>query len=204
MSRFQSILFAVELRLCYSIFSFVSMCYSPEVSFGTWFFGIICSVILSQQGKSYLFPLVVSQMQLIEGLRWIDAVDERILSVLGKLALFSQPVAALYESKRYWFILPYIVVQSISELLYGSRDLRFVVAKDGHFEWKWSFEPISLEAIPYWIGLTLGVYFLLPRELVAIFLGLLAYFYVNHGQYNTHGSLWCVWANLLWIYYMLR
>ena len=180
------------------------MCYSAEVSFGTWFFGIMCSIILAQQGKPYLFPLVVSQMQLVEGLRWIDALDERILSLLGKLALFAQPVAAFYEAKKYQFILPYIVIQSISEFLYGSRDLRFVVAEDGHFQWKWSFDPISLEGLPYWIGLILGASFLLPRELVTILLGLLAYFYMNHRQYHTYGSLWCVWVNIMWVYYILR
>lgn len=180
------------------------MCYSAEVSFGTWAFGMVCSFILSQQGKPYLFPFVVSQMQLVEGLRWIEAVDERILAVLGKLVLFAQPVAAFYEAKKYAFILPYIVVQAIVELLYGSRDLRFVVADDGHFAWKWSFDPASLEALPYWIGLVLGTYYLLPREVGAIMLGLLAYFYIYHAQYGTYASLWCVWVNLLWVYYMLR
>lgn len=180
------------------------MCYSAEVSFGTWAFGMACSFILAQQGKSFLFPFVVSQMQLVEGLRWIDAVDERILAVLGKLVLFAQPVAAFYESKQYAFILPYIAIQSIVEFLYGSHDLRFVVAEDGHFEWKWSSNPVSLEALPYWIGLVLGSYYLLPREVVVLMVGLLAYFYVNHAEYGTYGSLWCVWVNLLWVYYMLR
>lgn len=180
------------------------MCYSAEVSFGTWAFGMLCSFILSQQGKPFLFPFVVSQMQLVEGLRWIDAVDERILAVLGKLVLIAQPVAAFYEAKKYSFILPYVVIQAITELLYGSRDLRFVVAQDGHFNWKWSFNPASLEALPYWVGLVLGTYFILPREIGGLMLGLLAYFYINHVEYNTYGSLWCVWVNLLWVYYMLR
>ena len=180
------------------------MCYSAEVSFGTWVFGMACSLVLAQRGEFYPFPLVVTQMQLLEGLRWIDAVDERILSILGKLVLFAQPVAAFYQAKTYSFILPYIAIQTITELLYGSRDLRFVVGGDGHFEWKWNFDPISLEAIPYWIGLFLGTSFLLPRELSFLMLGLFAYFYINHSQYRTYGSLWCVWVNLLWVYYMVR
>jgi len=180
------------------------MCYSAEVSFGTWTFGMVCSYILSQQGKPYLFPFVVSQMQLVEGLRWIEAVDERVLSILGKLVLFAQPVTAFYEAKKYSFILPYIVIQSITELLYGSRDLRFVVAEDKHFSWKWNFNPASLEALPYWIGLVLGTYFLLPREVGGLMIALLAYFYIYHSQYGTYASLWCVWVNLLWVYYMLR
>lgn len=180
------------------------MCYSAEVSFGTWGFGMICAYILAQEGKAYLFPFVVSQMQLVEGVRWIGAVDERLLAVMGKLALFSQPIAAFYEAKRYSFILPYIVIQSITEILYGSRDLRFVVADDGHFAWKWNFDPISAPALPYWIGLVLGTYFLLPREVAALMIALLTYFYIYHSQYGTYGSLWCVWVNLLWVYYMLR
>lgn len=180
------------------------MCYSADVSFTTWVFGLACSLILAQQGKPYLFPLVVSQMQLVEGLRWSESMDERVLSIMGKLALFAQPVAAFYEAKKYSFILPYIVIQSITEFLYGSRDLRFVVADDGHFQWKWSFDPFSFEGLPYWIGLILGTYFLLPRELGLILAGLLAYFNVVHGQYHTHGSLWCTWVNIMWVYYMLR
>ena len=180
------------------------MCYSAEVSFGTWFFGIVCSILLHQQGKPYYVPLVTSQMQLVEGLRWIDAVDERILSVLGKLTLLAQPVAGFYEAKKYGFILPYIVIQSIGTLLYGSRDLRFVVAGDGHFEWKWGFDAISFEGLPYCIAFCMCLYFLYPIEVSVTLLGLLAYFYMNHCQYNTHGSLWCVWVNVLWVYYMLR
>lgn len=180
------------------------MCYSAEVSFGTWGFGMICSLILAQQGKYYAFPFVISQMQLIEGLRWIDAVDERILAVLGKLTLIAQPVAAFYEGKNYSFILPYLLVQSIAEFFYGSRDLRFVVAEDGHFTWKWSFDPISVNAIPYWVGLILGAYFILPFEMSALMLGLFVYFHIQHEKYETSGSLWCVWVNLLWMYYMLR
>ncbi len=173
------------------------MCYSAEVSFGTWAFWMASSFILSQQGKAYIFPFVVSQMQLVEGLRWINAIDERILAVLGKLVLFAQPVAAFYEAKKYSFILPYIAIQTIVEVLYGSRDLRFVVAEDGHFAWKWNFDPASLEALPYWVGLVLGTYYILPREVGGLMLGLLAYFYMYHARYGTY-------ASLLWVYYMLR
>jgi hypothetical protein len=141
-------------------------------------------------------------MQLVEGLRWIEAVDERILAVVGKLVLFAQPVAAFYEAKKYSFIFPYIVIQSIVELLYGSRDLRFVVADDGHYSWKW-LTGIS-DTLPYWIALIIGTYMLLPREIFIASLLLLAYFYTFHQKYGTYGSLWCVWVNLLWVYYMLR
>jgi hypothetical protein len=151
-----------------------------------------------------MFPLVVTQMQLVEGLQWIHAVDERLLAILGKLVLFLQPVAAFYEAKQYAYILPYVIVQIVVELAYGSRDLRFVVADDGHFEWKWSFDPISVEAIPYWIGLFLGASFLLPRALSVAMMSMFVYFYLNHREYKTYGSLWCVWVNLLWVYYLLR
>lgn len=180
------------------------MCYSPEVSFGTWGFGILASIYLFSKGKPFLFPLVVSQMQLIEGLRWVNLVDERILAVLGKLALYSQPVAAFYEAKQISYILPYCIIQLFTELLYGSRDLRFKIANDGHFEWKWSIDPISIEALPYWIGLILGTSFILPRELGLFILGLFVYYYFTHFKYNTFGSLWCVSVNVLWVYYLFK
>lgn len=180
------------------------MCYSPEVSFGTWIIGIAVSMYLYANNKPFLFPLVVSQMQLVEGLRWIKLVDERLLAIMGKIVLYSQPVAAFYEAKKYSFIFPYILVQSLTELLYGSRDLRFMIANDGHFEWKWIKSPLSIETIPYWIGLILGTSFIMSREVGGIMLGLFTYFYLNHSKYNTYGSLWCVSVNLLWIYYLFK
>jgi ABC-type multidrug transport system permease subunit len=178
------------------------MCYSPEVSFGTWLIGIIASLYLYKNGKPFLFPLVVSQMQLVEGLRWINVINEKILAILAKIVLYSQPVAAFYEAKKFIYIIPYIIAQSITELLYGSRDLRFVVADDGHFSWKWIKNPVSIETLPYWIGLLAGGSFILPTNLSIILLGLFAYYYINHVKYNTHGSLWCVSVNILWIYYL--
>jgi hypothetical protein len=183
------------------------MCYSAEVSFGTWAFGMLSAFALLQQGRSIqsiAFPLVITQMQLVEGLQWIRAVDESTLAILGKLVLFLQPVAAFYESKKYAFVLPYVVAYGIMELLYGSRDLRFVVAEDGHLEWKWNFVSDSVQALPYWIGLFAGTYFILTGEIGTFMLLLLAYFYVYHREFNTYPSLWCVWVNLLWVYYLLR
>ena len=183
------------------------MCYSAEVSFGTWAFGMLSALVLLQKGQSLqsiAFPLMVSQMQLVEGLQWIRAVDESTLAILGKLVLVLQPAAAFYEAKKYSFILPYLVVQALVEFMYGSRDLRFVVAQDGHFDWKWNSDPMSVQSLPYWIGLFLGASFLLPREVAFVMMALFAYFFVNHVEYNTYGSLWCVWVNLLWFYYLLR
>lgn len=180
------------------------MCYSPEVSFGVWGIGILASIYLFSNGKPFLFPLVVSQMQLVEGLRWINIVDERVLAILAKIVLYSQPIAAFYEAKKYSLILPYILAQSLAELLFGSRDLRFKIANDGHFEWKWISNPISIETIPYWIALLTGASFILSREVGIFMLGLFAYYYITHSKYNTSGSLWCVSVNLLWIYYLFR
>ena len=180
------------------------MCYSPEVSFGTWINGLVLSTYLYRNNKPFLFPLVVSQMQLVEGLRWIHAIDERILAIAGKVVLYAQPVAAFYEAKKYSFILPYMILQTATELMYGSRDLRFVKAKDGHFEWKWNFDVISLPALAYWIGLSLGTYYILSVEVSLFMLGLLAYFFINHAKYGTYGSLWCVSVNLLWVYYLYK
>lgn len=180
------------------------MCYSPEISFGTWGAGILASIYLFSKGKPFLFPLVVSQMQLVEGLRWINIIDERVLALLGKLALYSQPVAAFYEAKEYSFILPYIIAQLFAELLFGSRDLRFKIAGDGHFEWKWINSLFSLELIPYWIGIIVGTSFILSDGVGKLLLGLFAYYYITHGKYNTVGSLWCVSVNILWIYYLFR
>lgn len=182
------------------------MCYSAEASFGTWIFGIISAILLSSSGqpvRSFLFPLAVTQMQLIEGLRWINVVDERILAVLGKVVLYSQPVAGMIEAGKTQWILPYIVVQGILELVGGSRDLRFVIAKDGHFRWDW-IDETTLFALPYWIALIAVTGILYPGYINLIAIALLAYYASAHWKYETWGSLWCVSVNFLWLYYLGR
>jgi hypothetical protein len=183
------------------------MCYSAEVSFLTWGFGMMCAAVLASLGKpvkSFLFPLVLTQMQLIEGLRWIHAVDERILALLGKLAIALQPAAAFYEAGKTNFILPYLGAYALLELVRGSRDLRFVVAEDGHLQWKWLFDPVSADALFHWTAFLVSTSFLYYGNVGFFFLALFVYFYINHEPYNTYGSLWCIWANLVWIYYLLR
>jgi hypothetical protein len=179
------------------------MCYSPEVSFGTWGLGMIAALYLYSNQKPFLFPFVVSQMQLIEGLRWVHRVDESILAILGKLALYAQPVAALYEAKQFSLISPYLIAISLSEYLFGSRDLRFTIAKDGHFQWNWGFKS-TLAALPYWIGLLVGTSYLLPTSVILFMAALFLYYYITHQEYKTYGSLWCVSVNILWIYYLVR
>lgn len=182
------------------------MCYSAEVSFLTWGFGMASALLLWSQGqplKSFIFPLVVVQMQLIEGLQWMGAVDERLLAIAGKLAIYAQPVAGMVEAGRMSWILPYVVLQGLLELLAGSRNLSFAVAEDGHLRWDWLDEG-SMTSIPYWVALFAVTYILYPPGVGLFFLGLLLYYGVKHWKYETWGSTWCVSVNLLWFYYLLR
>lgn len=183
------------------------MCYSAEVSFLTWGFGMLAAAILFNAGaplRSFAFPLVFTQMQLIEGLRWIQAVDEPILALAGKIAIYLQPAVALYEGGMYGLIAPYLVAQTIAEVLFGSRDLRFTVAGDGHFRWDWLGNASAYTMTPYWVALTYATYKLYPLPVFLGMAGLLLYYNIAHLKYRTVGSLWCVAANLLWIYYLLR
>lgn len=182
------------------------MCYSAEVSFLTWGFGMACAAFLYATGqpiRSFVFPLAVTQMQLVEGLRWMNYIDERVLAVLGKLVLYAQPVAGMIETGRLQWILPYAIVQGILEVMAGSRNLSFAVAKDGHFRWEW-IDEIGIAALPYWIALFLVTGLMYPAHINMISAGLLMYYGASHWQYETWGSLWCVSVNFLWIYYLLR
>jgi hypothetical protein len=154
--------------------------------------------------RSFIFPLVFSQMQLIEGLRWIHAFDERVLAVAAKLVLYAQPVAGLYQAGETRYIVPYVVAQTFTELVAGSHDYRFVVGGDGHFVWKWLNSESLLLGLPYWIALTYATYKLLPFPLFLVLAGLYQYYKFHHSQYRTEGSLWCVAVNMLWIYYLLK
>lgn len=181
------------------------MCYSAEVSFLTWGFGMACAALLVATGhpvKSFVFPLTVAQMQLIEGLRWMEAIDERILSILGKLAIYAQPVAVMVEGKMTQWIVPYVVAQGVLEALFGSRDLRFVVADDGHFQWRWIHDNWEIATLPYWIAMLITTYWRFPLPVFLAGWSILVYFMLRHWEYKTSGSLWCVWSNLWWLYYI--
>jgi hypothetical protein len=183
------------------------MCYSAEVSFGTWIFGMLSAgyLFLNKTSiRSLAFPLMVTQMQLIEGLRWINFTDDTILSILGKLVLYAQPIAGLYELGETQYILPYTIAQSIAEFLFGSRDLRFVVGEDGHLMWKWLARDNILLVLPYWIALSYSTYYLLPLPLFLLLGGLYHYYRLTNERYETEGSLWCVSVNILWIYYLTK
>jgi hypothetical protein len=183
------------------------MCYSAEVSFLTWAFGMSCAAFLASTGQpfvSFAFPLLVSQMQLVEGLRWIHALPEPLLAGLGKAVLYAQPAVALWEAKQIAWIPLYVVSQAVIELLRGSRDTRFVVAKDGHLAWTWLSPLDSVVNIPYWIALVAAAGILYPTWLNGILMTLLAYYLAMHYEYGTWGSLWCVSVNILWIHYLVR
>lgn len=184
------------------------MCYSAEVSFATWGFGMACAAFLYLTGhpvKSFLLPLVVVQMQLVEGLRWLKALPEPLLAWAGKLAIYAQPIAAMIEGgmPREWMVL-YAVVQTVMEALFGSRDTRFVVADDGHFKWNWIWEAQYFTTLPYALALLISTYVLVPFPLWAALWALYAFYTYHHNRYGTQGSLWCVAVNLGWLYYILR
>jgi hypothetical protein len=165
-----------------------------------------CAAFLYSTGvpvQSFLFPLVFVQMQLVEGLRWSNAVDEAILALAGKLVLYLQPAAALYEGGNMGFIAPYLIVQTIAEVLTGGRDLHFRIAGDGHFRWDWLGTQWPITLAPYWAMLAYSTYQLYPRPVFLGLVALLVYYNMTHWKYGTSGSLWCVAVNLLWIYYLL-
>lgn len=183
------------------------MCYSAEVSFLTWGFGMVCAAFLAFTGhpvNSFLFPLVVTQMQLVEGLRWTNALPETLLAVLGKLVLYLQPAVGLLEAGQPQWIPLYAVSQTVFELLLGSQNHRFVVAADGHLSWRWLVESPAAVALPYWIAILFATGILYPRWLNSILLAFLAYYVTFHLEYGTWGSLWCVSVNVIWLYYLLR
>lgn len=183
------------------------MCYSAEVSFLTWGYGMACAAILYLSGnspKSFLFPFIVVQMQLIEGLRWTHALPESILAPIAKGLLYAQPVAGLVEIDNTKWILPYVIAQTLVEVIGGSNDPRFVVAGDGHLSWKWLPELGSPVGIPYLLALFFIAFHLFPVWLNGILIALFVYYLTFHRQYGTWGSLWCVSVNILWLYYLTR
>lgn len=183
------------------------MCYSAPASFSAWGIAMISLIYLLQKGvpfRDLVFATTFSQMQLFEGLRWLNAGNETFLALAAKASLYLQPIALLYEFKYpVWLYIVYVIIQSLLEYNIGSDDYRFTVAKNGHFVWNFlSGSPYSF--IPYFaiFGLVLFSKF----KPIAIVWNLLFFGYCLYTYFDskTWGTIWCYWSNGLWIYYLLQ
>jgi hypothetical protein len=149
-----------------------------------------------------LFLMSFISMQLLEFFLWINLnrpAYNKLFSVAGILLIASQPLFLLltlsntYAHKK-TLIYSYLTLSILFLALYP-LEMKTVVGKNLHLEWKWLRVP----------GLALLVWFFFflaapiisgSYALSALLIGTAAYSYYNYINYGTWGSMWCWIANV--------
>jgi hypothetical protein len=183
------------------------MCYSAPASFTAWGFAMASLLFLLYRGvpfRKLAFATTFSQMQLIEGLRWLNIGNESILAFLAKANLYLQPISLLYQFEYPTLvIISYILGQLFVEILYGSNEYSFTVAKNNHFQWNFISDSVLL-FLPYFF--VFGLVLVSNFKAIAVVWNILflAYCLYTYKEHGTWGTIWCYWSNALWAYYLLQ
>jgi hypothetical protein len=130
-----------------------------------------------------------------------------MLSIIGLLLIFLQPVAAglLIVHKTYQVIYYLIFALWAAMYLWLSAPINFTttIASNGHLRWRW-LEPRSSWLIILWTLMIIAAIYLsdisaMDSTLVALFIlaltGLSYYYYSEHG--GAWGSVYCSFINVM-------
>jgi hypothetical protein len=154
-------------------------------------------------------------MQLVEFFLWRNLKNKeanRIISTLGVLLIFIQPIASL-------FLLPNIPLRNKLLLIYSipaglgvlynifATDIYTKVSPCGHLAWNWTFYENP------WIEVVVKMYYLFFLffslmynkyyiTLVSLLMYLCFIYYFNKD--GSSGSIWCLSANVIMIYFLLE
>lgn len=197
------------------------MCYSPEVSIGTFtFVGTIC-LFLWHRGRPIdkaltWILLIIASMQLIEFGLWKNlecSLPNKLLSTAIPLLLWLQPLVILISIWYYkvgwlglygWIIAIYILSIPIILKYYLSKNTIgqcTTVGKCGHLEWPSTREgddPHNLQTL-YHISMIAGLATLKSTGFSLFYVGTsaLAYLYTKKYYRDSWSSVWCHFINSL-------
>jgi hypothetical protein len=194
------------------------MCYSPESSFGTFFFVFLMSIVLWNQDsplqKTLAIILVfIALMQVLEGALWLntDCSDiNRSVSSLIPILLYLQPlvvVGSIYFFNtgllsptvyKALFGLWLVALPMFIESMRSGIGRCTTVGANGYLEWPYE---ISLNLVQIVYNTILFVSFLsLKTEWYGAFYALVATagYYKSRELYgHAWGSVWCHFVNSL-------
>ncbi len=203
------------------------MCWNQYVSMNTFSIGIFCLLLIYYNNEysnyktkmfenkyAYLFVLSVISMQLVEFFLWrnIDNIAiNKIVSILGITLLALQPFTALLLIKDIPLRNKLLVAYSIPTAIYLAYSILFtnihtVVSKKGHLAWKWFNHGTSVHVFIRLFYLFFMFFPLLYNKYYSSLMMLFAYLvfiYMYHKD-GTSGSIWCIFANLLTMYFLFK
>jgi len=202
------------------------MCWSKEVSSGTFLFTtIVMGILWSAKYKSelfhsvtvYLFVFSFSFMQLAEFFLWTsietrNARMNQIASIAGWcLIRIAQPIAALLLLPPSYVylrnvLLPTYIASLVSTTLYKSMynpiQFKTIIGKNGHLEWLWNdLQGLEKNNVLLYFVCMATLFLRFPfGALGSLVLLLFSVFYYG----NTWGSNWCYLVNVIVLYFFVE
>ena len=197
------------------------MCYSPEVSLGTFLFAVsVTSLAVYVEFVSVpwaVFLMSFASMQLVEFFLWINLKNPSVnalLSLAGLALILLQPVAAgllvpdARERAAYWAA--YALFCALFLYSQWPIQLRTGVAENMHLSWHWLTGDWMIFLA--WIGFICYAVWrssdtdIRMRALVVAFvLGTAAFSWSqNHKYQGAWGSHWCWISNAAFVFLLLR
>jgi hypothetical protein len=204
------------------------MCWNQYVSLNTFVFGIFGLLLVYFNNKyskykmnmfnnhyAYLFMLSIISMQLIEFILWRNldnTVINQTVSSMGVLLLLFQPIASLLLIENIPLRNKLLAVYSIPAfifLVYNSlmTNIHTTLSPSCHLLWKWSFYKNGSFHIPVMGFYLFFMFFSLVynKHYVSLSLLLLYFIFVYFfGKDGSYGSIWCLSANLVVLYFVLE
>jgi len=187
------------------------MCYSPEVSIGTFLFvGSICLFAWCRHRAASLIFLTIVFMQLIEYILWINPtcnMYNQIASSFVPILLYLQPLLISliistmnagdgFFTKYIFYTLSILFLPFLYLLDSYGKFNNCIVASCGHLDW--NIDDLSFLNYFYYLLMIYLFFILKDKMLRNIFLSLSFIFFVYTKMFykNTFGSVWCFLVNI--------
>lgn len=182
------------------------MCWNATVSLNTFLFSLFITII-SYYNNVITLPYALYfcsffTMQLIEYFIW-KGYNNRLFSLLGLIAILSQPIFALMiindNYTKIVLISLYIILSVIYYTINNNVDFSTVIAKNGHLKWNWFGEGLLFNII--WASFMLIAVVYTQNIYILLFFTIsYAICYYTYYKYGSIGSMWCWFANLVFVY----
>lgn len=197
------------------------MCWNQYVSINTFLFGIftLCFIKMNntysdykidffKNEYAYLFVLSIVLMQLIEFFLWRNIHNKSInhnLSILGFILLVVQPITSLYLIKDISFRNQLVMIYGIIAFIYvlynfQTTYIHTAISPRGHLTWNWTQYtrlPISFYLFFLFFPFLYNKHYI---SLIFLFIFFALIYYIGKG----YGSLWCLFVNSIFIYFLLE
>ena len=205
------------------------MCWNPTVSIGTFVFTCVTLVFiyvtntftpykipLLNHPFAYVFIFAVACIQLVEFFLWNNLDHFARNTFFSKIAawliivqqvslMMMIPTSAIRSNMLLVYAL-YMLVYSFYRTQYNPIKFHTHVGANGHLSWEW-MNYKGYENIWLVVGLLFYIVpVLLIRNvtLIALVIPMLLASLFFYFKYDTFGSMWCWWSNLLFVYFIIH